>query len=99
VTAEDDLLIGHLSTNLREVKRVDLCICDENGIEQLRFPDIPLHREANSIAFQESIMFAKAAPTYKAIVRLVTFDEVGSEHLLSEYAFNHTRSLPGPGAW
>ena len=21
------------------------------------------------------------------------------EHLLGEYTFNHTRSLPGPGAW
>jgi hypothetical protein len=32
------------------------------------------------------------------IVRLVTFDETGSERPLGEYTFNHTRSLPGPGA-
>jgi len=33
------------------------------------------------------------------IVRLVTVDEAGTERLLGEYTFNHTRSLPGPGAW
>lgn len=99
VNAEDDLLIGRLAANLRGAKRVDLCICDENGIELLRFPDIPLHPEANRIAFQESITFARAAPAYKAIVRLVAFDEAGAERLLGEYTFNHTRSLPGPGTW
>jgi len=29
----------------------------------------------------------------------VGFDEAGVERLLGEYTFNHTRSLPGPGAW
>jgi hypothetical protein len=33
------------------------------------------------------------------IARLVAFDETGGERLLGEYTFNHTRSLPGPGAW
>jgi hypothetical protein len=41
----------------------------------------------------------KAAPDMTMIARLVTFDERGSEHLLGEYTFQHTRSLPGPGAW
>ena len=26
-------------------------------------------------------------------------EEAVEEHLLGEYTFNHTRSLPGPGAW
>ena len=99
VTAEDDILIGRLAANLSGAKRVDLCLCDEHGTEQLRLPDIPVHSGASSIAFQESITFAKAAPTNKMIARLVTFDEAGGERLLSEYTFNHTRSLPGPGAW
>jgi len=38
-------------------------------------------------------------PTSKMIARLVTFDEAGMERLLGEYTFNHTRTLPGPGAW
>jgi hypothetical protein len=99
VTAEDDILIGRLAANLSGAKRVDLCICDERGVEQLRLPDIPVHSGASSIAYQESITFAKAAPTNKMIARLVTFDEAGGERLLGEYTFNHTRSLPGPGAW
>jgi hypothetical protein len=99
VTAEDDLPVGRLAANLSGAKRVDLCLCDEHGSEQLRLPDIPVHPGANSIAFQESITFAKAAPSNKMIVRLVTFDDAGVERLLGEYTFNHTRTLPGPGAW
>jgi hypothetical protein len=95
VAAEDDILIGRLAANLSGAKRVDLCICDERGVEQLRLPDIPVHAGASSVVYQESITFAKAAPTNRMIARLVTFDEAGGERLLGEYTFNHTRSLPG----
>ena len=99
VTAEDDILIGRLAANLSGAKRIDLSICDERGVEQLRLPDIPVAPGASSVAIQESITFAKAAPSNKMIMRLVTFDEAGGERLLGEYTFHHTRSLPGPGAW
>ena len=99
VTAEDDILVGRLAANLSGTNRVDLCVCDERGVEQLRMPDVPFHSGARSLAFQVSITLMKAAPTSKMIVRLVTFDEAGAERLLGEYTFHHTRSLPGPGAW
>lgn len=99
VTAEDDILIGRLAANLSGANRVDLCICDECGVEQLRLPDIPIQSGASNVVYQESITFAKAMPTSKLIARLVTFDEAGGERLLGEYTFHHTRSLPGPGAW
>jgi hypothetical protein len=99
VTAEDDILIGRLAANLSGAKRVDLCICDELGVEQLRLPDIPVHSGASSVVYQESITFAKAMPSSIMIARLVARDEAGGERLLGEYTFNHTRSLPGPGAW
>jgi hypothetical protein len=99
VTAEDDILIGRLAANLSGAKRVDLCFCDERGVEQVRLPDIPVQSGASNVVYQESITFAKAMPTNKMIARLVTFDETGGERLLGEYTFNHTRSLPGPGAW
>jgi len=98
VTAEDDILVGRLAANLSGVKRVDLCICDAHGAEQFRLPDVPFPSGAGSVVYQESITFAKAAPTMKMIARLVTFDEAGKEHLLGEYTFNHTRTLPGLGA-
>lgn len=97
VTAEDDILIGRLAADLTGAKRVDLCICDEHGIQQLRLPDIPIHSGTSSVIYQESITFAKAAPDTIMILRLVTFDETGAERLLGEYTFNHARSLPGPG--
>ena len=99
VTADDDILIGRLAANLSGANRVDLCLCDENRIERLRLPDIPVHSGTSIVVYQESITFAKAAPTNKMVARLVTFDEAGHELLLGEYTFNHTRSLPGPGAW
>jgi len=99
VTAEDDILIGRVAANLSGAKRVDMCICNENGIEQLRLRDIPVHSGRTSVAFQESISYLKSAPSMKMVMRLVGFDDEGSEQLLGEYTFNHTRSLPGPGAW
>ena len=99
VTAEDDLLIARLAANLSGAKRVDLCLCDQRGVEQLRLPDIPFQPGAGSVIFQESVTRAKAAPSETMIARLVTFDETGVERLLAEYTFHHTRTLPGPGAW
>jgi Putative zinc-finger len=95
VTAEDDILIGRLAANLSGATRVDLSICDERGIERFRLPDIPVHSGADSIAYQESITSAKAAPSHTMIARLVAFDEAGRERVLGEYTFHHTRSLPG----
>lgn len=99
VTENDDILIGRLAANLSGAKRVDLCICDERGIEQERLRDIPANPAADSVLLQESITFAKAAPSHKMIARLLSIDEAGGEILLGEYTFNHTRSMPGPGAW
>ena len=99
VTAEDNILIGRLAADLKGAKRVDLSICDERGTEQLRLRDIPVHSGAGSVVYQESMTFAKAMPTSTMIARLLNVDETGREQLLGEYTFNHTRSLPGPGAW
>ena len=99
VTAEDDFLVARLAANLTGAKRVDLCLCDERGVEQFRLPDIPVASGARNVVYQESITFAKAMPTSTMIARLVTFDEAGRERHLGEYTFDHTRSLPGPGAW
>jgi hypothetical protein len=99
VTAEDDMLIGRLAADLKGTKRVDLSICDERGAEQLRLRDLPVNPDAGSVPYQESIAFLKAAPTSTLVIRLLNVDEAGDEKLLGEYTFNHTRSLPGPGAW
>ena len=99
VTAEDNILVGRLAANLSAAKRVDLCICDDRGIEQIRLTDIPFNSATGSVALQQPITYAKAAPSETLIARLVAFDDSGRERLLGEYTFNHTRTLPGPGAW
>lgn len=97
VTAEDDFLIGRLTADLSQAKRVDLCICDRQGVEQFRMADIPFPAGASSVAFHQSITYAKAAPSETMIARLVAVEEAGSERVLGEYTFNHTRTLPEPG--
>ena len=99
VTAEDDFLIGRLTANLRGAARVDLSFCDERGTEKLRLADIPFDSESSGVAFQQSITYAKAAPSETMIARLIAFDQTGGESLLGEFTFNHTRTLPGPGSW
>ncbi len=99
VTAEDDILIGRLAADLAGAKRVDLCLCDEHGVERLRLPDIPVRTGAGAIVYQESMSFMKAAPTTTIVARLVAVDDTGADRPLGEYTFHHTRTLPGPGSW
>lgn len=77
----------------------DLCWCDEHGVERLRLPDIPFRADAASIVLQEPITLMKASPTATQIARLLAVDDAGTERLLGEFTFHHTRTLPGPGAW
>jgi hypothetical protein len=99
VSAEDDFLIGRLTADLSGARRVDLSFCDGEGAERLRLPDIPFDPEEGGVAFQQSITYAKAAPSETMIARLVAFDEAARERLIGEYTFHHTRTLPGPGGW
>ena len=98
VTSEDDFLIGRLTADLRGAARVDLSLCDERGTEKLRLADIPFNSESSGVAFQQSITYAKAAPSETLIARLIAFDQTGGESLRGEFTFNHTRTLPGPGS-
>ena len=99
VTEEDDFLIGRLTADLSGAKRLDLCFCDSQGTERHRLPDIPFHPEAGGVSFQQSITYAKAAPSETMIARLVAWDAGGGERVLGEYTFHHTRTIPGPAAW
>src|SRR2546425_3066563 len=54
-----------------------------------------VHSAAGSVAFQQPIGYAKAAPSETMIARLVAVDESSGERLLGEYTFNHTRTIPG----
>jgi len=99
VTAEDDLLVGRLQANLGGARQVDLSLCAPTGEEQFRLRDIPVDVSASSVLWQQSITFAKAAPTSTMVARLIEVEEGGEEKLLGEYTFHHTRTLPGPGAW
>jgi hypothetical protein len=94
VAARDDLLISRLAADFTGAARVDLSFCDEKGVEQDRLADIPVPSGPGSVAYHESMAWAKAAGTQTLIARLIALDEAGSERLLGEYTFHHTRSLP-----
>jgi hypothetical protein len=94
VTADDDLLISRLAADFSGTTHVDLRFCDEHGVEQGRLADIPVPSGPGSVAYQESMAWAKAAGTQTLVARLIALDEAGSERLLGEYTFRHTRTLP-----
>jgi anti-sigma factor RsiW len=99
VSADDDFLVARLAADLTAAARVDLSWCDEKGVEFVRMPDIPVRGDAGRVICQQSITLAKASPSNTLIARLVAVDEQGGQRLLGEYAFHHTRTIPGPGRW
>lgn len=99
VAADDTLVVGRLAADLAGAQRVDLVVCDEHGHERRRLPDIPIGAGTARVLFHESTAFIKAAPTFTMVLRLVAVDDATGERLLGEYTFDHTRTLPGEGAW
>jgi Putative zinc-finger len=99
VTAADDLLIGRLAADLTHAGHLDLSLCDPTGAEFSRLSDIPFNPATGDVIWQQSIAYAKAAPSSSLTARLISVDDTGHESLLGEYTFYHTRTLPGPAAW
>ncbi len=99
VTLDDDLLVARLAADLSGAARVDLSWCDAQGVEIIRMADIPVRTDAGTVICQQSILMAKASPSNTMIARLFAVDPDASERLLGEYAFHHTRTIPGPGSW
>jgi len=61
--------------------------------------ELQYSRDAGAVICRQSITFAKASPSNTLIARLISVDTQGAEQLLGEYAFHHTRTIPGPGGW
>jgi hypothetical protein len=99
VAADDDLLVARLTLDVTTASRVDLSWCDPHGIEHQRMTDIPIRADASHVICQQSITWAKASPSTTMIARLIAVDDKGDERLLGEYAFHHTRTIPGPAGW
>jgi hypothetical protein len=99
VSADDNLLVARLAADLSSAERVDLSWHTDQGVELLRMSDIPIRNDAGTVICQQSIIMAKASPSNTLIARLVSVDSAGAERLLGEYAFHHTRTIPGPGEW
>ena len=99
VAADDDMLVARLAADLTTASRVDLSWCDPRGVEHQRMTDIPIDAEAGSVICQQSITWGKASPSMTLTARLLAVNETGEEHVLGEYTFNHTRTIPGPPGW
>jgi hypothetical protein len=99
VAADDDLLVARLAADLSSAARVDLSWCDAQGVELVRMADIPIRADAGVVICQQSMTMAKASPSNTLIARLVAVDREEGERLLGEYAFHHTRTIPGLGRW
>ena len=94
VSIDDDFLVARLAAELAGAARVDLSWCDGEGVEFLRMSDIPVRADGADVVCQQSITMAKAAASGVMIARLVSV-ESDHERLLGEFAFHHTRTIPG----
>jgi hypothetical protein len=99
IAADDDYLVARLGADLHGAARVDLSFSTPDGVELGRMADIPVSGDTGAVVYQESTAFAKASPTMTMIMRLLAVDGEGTERLLGEYAFHHTRTIPGPPGW
>ena len=93
------MLIGRLAADLAGQKEIDLALCNEEGVEYARLADVPFGPGIRDVIFQQPIQFAKGAPSQTMIARLIGRDESDVEHLIGEYTFVHTRTIPGPPAF
>ena len=96
VAADDDLLVARLAVDLTKAERIDLSWVDLHGVEHQRMADIPVRSGAAHVICQQSITWAKASPTSSMLARLLAVDDEGTERILGEYTFHHTRTIPGP---
>jgi anti-sigma factor RsiW len=99
ISEDDDFLVAHLAADLRGATRVDVSWRDPHGVERQRMNDIPLRDGAGSVLMNQSVVWAKQAPTSSLTARLLAVDAAGSERLIGEYRFEHTRTIPGPPRW
>ena len=98
VSADDDFLVARLVADLSGAARVDLSV-SLAGVEVGRMQDVPVNADTGTVVYQESIDFAKTAPSNSMQMRLLAIDGAGGERLLGEYTFHHTRTIPGPPGW
>ena len=98
VAADDDYLVARLGVDLAGAERVDLSV-SLKGVEVQRMRDIPVNAQTGSVIYSESMTFAKTAPSNSMVIRLLSVEAAGGERVLGEYAFHHTRTIPGPPAW
>ena len=97
-------LIGNVTFMARAVRQAieeDTLVWEDQlpgGVERQRLSDIP-RTDAGRVIYQQSMAMAKGSPTTSMTARLLAIDDTGSERLLGEYTFQHTRTLPGPPSW
>jgi hypothetical protein len=99
VAADDDMLLARLAADVARAGQIDLSWCDLGGTEHRRMVDIPVDQATGVVVCQQSMAWAKASPTASMVARLLAVDPSGTEHLLGEYTFHHTRTIPGPPGW
>jgi hypothetical protein len=95
--ADDDFLVARLGADLTGAERVDMSVLLK-GVEVQRMQDIPVNAQTGNVLYQESIGFAKTAPTNSMVIRLLSVEAAG-ERVLGEYTFHHTRTIAGPPGW
>jgi len=91
VTPYDELVASHLSVDLRDVDRVDVITCDDQGREESRLDDIPFNAPLYEVVLLERTDYLRALSEGVKQVRLMGHD-AGAQRVLGEYTFVYIRS-------
>ncbi len=89
VTPHDDVMVARLVAPFDPPDRADLVVCDAQGEERMRLPDIAIDPARGEVVFTEPIDALRALGVSTTRMRLVAVEKDG-ERLLGEYTFHHT---------
>lgn len=92
VTPEDDLLVGRLAGDFRDVSRLDV-VTEQVGLPERRIEDVPIGPEAGELIVAQAMPYMRALQRARYRIRLVSHEAAG-ERLIGEYTFDHS---PAPG--
>ena len=93
VTTEDDLLVGRLQGDFRDVSRLDLVVQVEDGPEH-RIEDLPISPSSPEVILAQAMPALRALGSSTIRMRLLASEPEG-DRVVGEYTFAHTPSRSG----
>lgn len=94
---DDELLVGRIAVELRDVARLDLAVCDERWVERARMVDVPVDRRRGEVVIAQRVEEARTGDPYVVRFRLIAVDPSGERELGTCALAHDPRGPPAEG--